>query len=68
MIELAEDALALSDAFLLVVPPQLLTTNRELVGSILSGGYFFGEPGGRVDEVRDRRDRPGGRDGHRPRG
>ncbi len=42
--ELAEDALALSDAFLLVVPPQLLTTNRELVGSILSGTYFFGEP------------------------
>ena len=42
--ELAQDALALSDAFLLVVPPQLLTTNRELVGSILSGRYFFGEP------------------------
>lgn len=42
--ELARDALALSDAFLLVVPPQLLTTNRELVGSIVSGGYFFGEP------------------------
>ncbi|MBX3314377.1 MAG: GTPase domain-containing protein [Actinobacteria bacterium] len=41
--ELAQDALALSDAFLLVVPPQLLTTYRELVGSILSGGYFFGE-------------------------
>src|SRR4051812_13898912 len=42
--DLAEDALALSDAFLLVVPPQLLTTGRELVGSILSGRYFFGEP------------------------
>lgn len=41
--ELAQDALALSDAFLLVVPPQLLTTNRELVGSIVSGHYFFGE-------------------------
>ena len=41
--DLAQDALALSDAFLLVVPPQLLTTNRELVGSILSGRYFFGE-------------------------
>lgn len=41
---LAQDALALSDAFLLVVPPQLLTTNRELVGSIVSGEYFFGEP------------------------
>jgi hypothetical protein len=42
--ELAQDALALSDAFLLVVPPNLLTTDRELVGSILSGRYFFGEP------------------------
>ncbi|MCC5953692.1 MAG: 50S ribosome-binding GTPase [Acidimicrobiia bacterium] len=42
--ELAQDALALSDAFLLVVPPQLLTSNRELVGSIVSGEYFFGEP------------------------
>ncbi|MCA9847124.1 MAG: GTPase domain-containing protein [Dehalococcoidia bacterium] len=41
---LAEDALALSDAFLLVVPPQLLTTGRDLVGSILSGAYFFGAP------------------------
>jgi hypothetical protein len=42
--ELAQDALALSDAFLLVVPPQLLTTDRELVGSIVSGHYFFGQP------------------------
>lgn len=41
--ELAQDALALSDAFLLVVPPQLLTTNRGLVGSIVSGHYFFEE-------------------------
>ena len=49
--ELAKDALALSDAFLLVVPPQLLTTNRELVGSILSGRYFFGEPGPGVDRA-----------------
>ena len=65
--QLAEDALALSDAFLIVVPPQLLTSNRELVGSILSGRYFFGEPGGHVDEVRDRRGRPGGRDGRRSR-
>ena len=49
--ELAQDALALSDAFLLVVPPQLLTTNRELVGSILSGRYFFGEPRPGVDRA-----------------
>jgi hypothetical protein len=49
--ELAPDALALSDAFLLVVPPQLLTTNRELVGSILSGRYFFGESHSGVDRV-----------------
>ena len=42
--ELAQDALAVSDAFLLVVPPQLLTTNRELVGAILSGRYFYGDP------------------------
>lgn len=49
--ELAQDALALSDAFLLVVPPQLLTTNRELVGSILSGRYFFGEPLNGVDRA-----------------
>lgn len=49
--ELAQDALTLSDAFLLVVPPQLLTTNREFVGSILSGRYFFGEPGTGVDRA-----------------
>lgn len=49
--DLAQDALALSDAFLLVVPPQLLTTNRDLVGSILSGRYFFGEPGAGVDRA-----------------
>ena len=42
--ELAQDALALSDAFLLVVPPQLLTTDREFVGSVLSGRYFYGDP------------------------
>ena len=41
---LAQEALVLSDAFLLVVPPQLLTTNRELVASIVSGEYFFGTP------------------------
>lgn len=49
--ELAQDALALSDAFLLVVPPQLLTSNRELVGSILSGHYFFGGPNTGVDRA-----------------
>lgn len=41
---LAQEALVLSDAFLLVLPPQLLTTNRELVASIVSGEYFFGSP------------------------
>lgn len=41
---LAQEALVLSDAFLLVLPPQLLTTNRELVASIVSGEYFFGTP------------------------
>lgn len=41
---LAQEALVLSDAFLLVLPPQLLTTNRELVASIVSGQYFFGTP------------------------
>ena len=65
--ELAQDALALSDAFLLVVPPQLLTTNRELVGSILSGRYFFGEPRPGVDRVIRRGDRPGRLHGDRPR-
>ncbi len=49
--DLAEDALAVSDAFLLVVPPQLLTTNRDFVGSILSGRYFYGEPGPGVDSA-----------------
>ena len=47
--ELAHDALALSDAFLLVVPPQLLTTDREVIGSVLSGGYFHGHPNTGVD-------------------
>ncbi|WP_421119866.1 hypothetical protein ACE2AJ_00460 [Aquihabitans daechungensis] len=49
--ELAQDALVLSDAFLLVVPPQLLTTDRELVGSILSGRYFFKDPRSGGDQV-----------------
>jgi len=42
--QLAHDAVALSDAFLLVVPPQLLTTDREFVGTVLSGRYFYGHP------------------------
>lgn len=45
---LADDALSLSDAFLLVVPPQLLTSNRADVAAVLSGEHFFGRPGGRI--------------------
>jgi hypothetical protein len=48
---LADDALSLSDAFLLVVPPQLLTSNRADVGAVLSGEHFFGRPGGRVAQA-----------------
>ena len=44
----AEDALAISDAFLLVVPPQLLTEHRGWVTDVLSGEHFFGRPGGDV--------------------
>jgi len=44
--DLAQEALSLSDAFLLVVPPQLLTTDRGFAGSVLSGEYFFGASGG----------------------
>jgi len=47
--ELAHDALVLSDAFLLVVPPQLLTTDREVIGSVLSGRYFHGHLRSGVD-------------------
>lgn len=43
---LAQEALALSDAFLLVVPPSLLTTDRRFAGEVLSGEFFFGQPGG----------------------
>lgn len=45
---LADDALSLTDAFMLVVPPNLLTTKREDVARILSGEHFFGEPAGDV--------------------
>lgn len=44
--DLAQEALALSDAFLLVVPPSLLTTDRRFAAEVLSGEFFFGEPGG----------------------
>ena len=67
--ELAQDALALSDAFLLVVPPQLLTTNRELVGSILSGSRLLpqrGAPPRRRPGSRSRSCRPSRLHGGRP--
>lgn len=41
---LAEDALALSDAFLLVVPPNLLTTGLEFAADVVSGKHFFAQP------------------------
>ncbi|WP_169542192.1 GTPase domain-containing protein [Solirubrobacter soli] len=47
----AEDALAISDAFLLVVPPQLLTEHRGWVTEVLSGEHFFGRPGGAVPQA-----------------
>ena len=49
--DLSQEALSLSDAFLLVVPPQLLTTDRSFAGSVLSGEYFFGAPGGDLASV-----------------
>ncbi|MEJ7785465.1 MAG: GTPase [Solirubrobacteraceae bacterium] len=45
---LAEDALTLSDAFLLVVPPNLLTSRIDLVADVMAGTYYFGRPGGSV--------------------
>lgn len=48
---LAQEALALSDAFLLVVPPSLLTTDRSFAGSVLSGELFFGTAGGELASV-----------------
>ena len=44
--QLAEDALALSDAFILVVPPNLMTSRLPLAASFLSGAHYFGRPGG----------------------
>lgn len=46
--QLAEDALALSDAFILVVPPNLMTSRLPLAASLLSGLYYFGRPGGEL--------------------
>lgn len=43
--ELAQDALALSDAFLFVVPPQLLTTKRELWARCCRGATSSANPG-----------------------
>ncbi len=48
---LAEDALVLTDAFMLVVPPQLLTSSRDLVKAVLSGEFFFGHPSGGVTDL-----------------
>lgn len=49
--DLAQEALSLSDSFLLVVPPSLLTTDRGFAGSVLSGEFFFGAPGGDLASV-----------------
>lgn len=49
--ELAQEALALSDAFLLVVPPSLLTTDRSFASAVLSGEFFFDAPGGDLASV-----------------
>src|SRR4051794_39058500 len=46
--QLAEDALALSDAFILVVPPNLMTSRLPLAASFLSGAHYFGRPGGEL--------------------
>lgn len=46
--QLAEDALALSDAFILVVPPNLMTSRLPLAASFLSGSHYFGRPGGEL--------------------
>lgn len=46
--QLAEDALALSDAFMLVVPPNLMTSRLPLAASFLSGVHYFGRPGGEL--------------------
>ena len=46
--QLAEDALALSDAFILVVPPNLMTSRLPLAASFLSGSHYFGRPGGQL--------------------
>lgn len=37
---LAREALALSDAFLVVLPPQLLTSEREQILNLLTGQFF----------------------------
>lgn len=37
---LASEALALSDAFLVVLPPQLLTSEREQILNLLTGQFF----------------------------
>ena len=46
--QLAEDALALSDAFILVVPPNLMTSRVPLAASFLSGSHYYGRPGGEL--------------------
>ena len=39
--EVADDSLALSDVVVLVLPPQLITSNKATFISVLNGGRFF---------------------------